>query len=142
MEFERGVQGVLWLAWIGVHAAWVLNNWSHLVGADEKAPEGGKREPDAGTMGDTSLLLAGMPGWSGPDSEACPRLAGFLDRAERELAEASRPLPISEEEREYLLKGSCSLSDAGVRARLRPIRGAFGDAGIRPLPAFQYFGDD
>ncbi len=142
VDLERGLQAVLWLAFIGVHGAWVLHNWSHLVDTEEKAPAGDKREPDAGTMGDTSLLLAGMPGWMGPPDAACPHLVGFLDRAERELQAAKALLPVSAEERAFLLAGSCSLEDPGVRARLRPIRGAFGEAGLRPLPPFQYLGED
>ncbi|MBL8619043.1 MAG: hypothetical protein JNM72_25750 [Deltaproteobacteria bacterium] len=113
------------------------------LGQPALPPEGGAAlGPPPGYAADDLFPLAGMPDWRGAEADACPTLARFLDVADAKLRAANAPSPVSAEQRATLLKGPCTLADASVQKALQPYRSAFGQAGLRPLPPFLYFGDE
>lgn len=106
-------------------------------------PQGGVNlGPPPGYSAADIFPLAGMPDWQGAAADACPTLARFLDVAEAKLASAQRSSPLTAEQRAALLGTSCSVADPAVQKALQPYRGAFGQAGLPPLPPFLYFGDE
>jgi hypothetical protein len=104
-------------------------------------PEGGAAPPP-GYSAEDLFPIAGMPDWKGAEADACPTLERFLTVADSKLAGASAGSPLTIEARTALLAGSCSLADPAVKQALEPYRGAFGQAGLRPLPPFLYFGGE
>jgi hypothetical protein len=113
------------------------------MGQPALPPEGGAAlGPPPGYASDDLFPLAGMPDWRGAEADACPTLARFLDVADGKLRAANAPSPVSAAQRATLLQGPCTLADATVQKALQPYRSAFGQAGLRPLPPFLYFGDE